>query len=139
MASAGATFTVVDKAVTSEISGLAPIYSLRQIKTTNDVMEYNLSTGEYLYVDTIGLEGLNAQNAVYYGFNPEKGHWILVDAKGKELNDVSDDYIAKLDTDSVTGYTKLIAGKTEGIVYLKYVIDEDVYATAEKPKSYADE
>ena len=137
MASAGATFTVVDKAVTSEISGLAPIYSLRQIKTTNDVMEYNLSTGEYLYVDTIGLEGLNAQNAVYYGFNPEKGHWILVDAKGKELNDVSDDYIAKLDTDSVTGYTKLIAGKTEGIVYLKYVIDEDVYATAEKPKSYA--
>lgn len=40
-------------------------------------------------------------------------------------------------TDSVTGYTKLIAGKTEGIVYLKYVIDEDVYATAEKPKSYA--
>ena len=60
-----------------------------------------------------------------------------MDAKGKELNDVSDDYIAKLDTDSVTGYTKLIAGKTEGIVYLKYVIDEDVYATAEKPKSYA--
>lgn len=137
MASAGATFTVVDKAVTSEISGLAPIYSLRQIKTTNDVMEYNLSTGEYLYVDTIGLEGLNGQNAVYYGFNPEKGHWILVDAKGKELNNVSDDYIAKLDTNSVTGYTKLIAGNTEGIVYLKYVIDEDVYATAEKPTSYA--
>ena len=137
MASAGATFTVVDKAVTSEISGLAPIYALRQIKTTNDVMEYNLSTGEYLYVDIIGLEGLNAQNAVYYGFNPEKGHWILVDAKGKELNNASEDYIAKLDTDPVTGYTKLIAGNTEGIVYLKYVIDEDVYATAEKPKSYA--
>lgn len=137
MASTGATFTVVDKAVTSEISGLAPIHSLRNIKTTNDVMEYNLSTGEYLYVDTIGLEGLNSQNAVYYGFNPEKGHWILVDAKGKELNNVSDDYIAKLDTDPVTGYTKLIAGITEGTVYLKYVIDENVYATAEKPNTYA--
>lgn len=138
MASAGATFTVVDKAVTSEISGLAPIYPLKQIKTTNDVMEYNLSTDEYLYVDTIGLEGLNDQNAAYYGFNPEKGHWILVDKDGKELNNPSDDeYIAKLDTDSVTGYTKLIAGQTEGTVYLKYVIDEDVYATAEHPDIYA--
>lgn len=134
MASAGATFTVVDKAVTSEISGLAPIYPLKQIKTTNDVMEYNLSTGEYLYVDTIGLEGLNEQNAAYYGFNPEKGHWILVDAEGNALNDTS---IAELDTNSLTGYTKLIAGKTEGTVYLKYVIDEDVYATAENPKAYA--
>lgn len=56
----------------------------------------------------------------------------------RNWNDVSDDYIAKLDTDSVTGYTKLIAGKTEGIVYLKYVIDEECFmATAEKPKSYA--
>ena len=134
MASAGAVFTVVDKAVTSEISGLAPIYPLKQVKTTNHVMEYNLSSDEYLYVDTIGLEGLNDQNAAYYGFNPEKGHWILVDADGNTLTDTP---IAELDTDSVTGYTKLTAGKTEGTVYLKYVIDEDVYATAEHPDTYA--
>lgn len=97
-------------------------------------MEYNLSTGEYLYVDSIALEGLNAQNAAYYGFNPDKGHWILVDAAGNALINSS---VARLDINPVTGYTKLVAGSEAGIVYLKYLIDEDCYATAEKPDVYA--
>ena len=130
MASAGATFTVVEKTVSTEISGLAPIYALSTVKTANDVMEYYLTTGESLYVDNIALEGLNAQNAAYYGFNPDKGHWILVDENGETLTDSS---IAKLETNSVTGYTKLVAGQEEGTIYLKYLIDEDCYATAENP------
>ena len=106
MSSAGATFTVVNKAVTSEISGLAPILALSKVKTTKNIMEYNLSSGEYLYVDTIGLEGQNRQNAPYYGFDSDNGHWILVDEAGKEL---SDSPVAKLETSNVTGHTKLVA------------------------------
>ena len=130
MSSAGATFTVVDKAVTSEISGLAPILALSKVKTTKNIMEYNLTSGEYLYVDTIGLEGQNRQNAPYYGFDSDNGRWILVDEAGKELTGSP---VAKLETSSVTGHTKLVAGDTDGTVYLKYLIDEDVYATAENP------
>ena len=134
MSSAGATFTVVDKAVTSEISGLAPILALSKVKTTKNIMEYNLTSGEYLYVDTIGLEGQNRQNAPYYGFDSDNGRWILVDEAGKELTGSP---VAKLETSSVTGHTKLVAGGTAGTVYLKYMIDEDVYATAENPTVYA--
>ena len=130
MASTGATFTVVNKSVTSEIGGLAPVYALSTIKTAKDIMEYNLTSGEYLYVDTIELEGLNAQNAAYYGFNQDKGHWILV---GEDGNALSNSSVAKLEKNPVTGHTKLIAGQTTGTVYLKYLIDEDVYATAENP------
>ena len=132
MSSAGATFKVVDKAVTSEISGLSPILALSKVKTTKNIMEYNLSSGEYLYVDTIGLEGLNAQNAPYYGFNQDQGHWILLDENGNALESNSNS-VAKLEPSSVSGHTKLIAGDTDGTVYLKYLIDEDVYATAENP------
>ncbi len=133
MASAGATFTVVDKVVASEISGLAPIYPLYDIKTTKDIMEYNFSSGETMYVDNIELEGYNIKNAPYYGFNPNNGHWILVD---KDDNILTDSPVAKLVTNPVTGYTKLVAGSKEGTVYLRYMIDEDVYSTAEEPDVY---
>ena len=133
MASTGAKFTAVYKTVNNEVSGLAPIYALSTVKTANGIMEYNLTSGEYLFVDTIELEGLNAKNAAYYGFNQDKGHWILVDENGNELTDSS---IAKLETNPVSGHTKLIAGQDAGTVYLKYMIDEDCYATAERPLVY---
>ncbi|MGN8896470.1 S-layer homology domain-containing protein [Flavonifractor sp. HCP28S3_F3] len=130
MASTGAKFTAVYKTVNNEVSGLAPIYALSTVKTAKDIMEYNLSSGEYLYVDPIELEGLNAKNAAYYGFNQDKGHWTLVDENGDPLTDSS---VAKLETNPVSGHTKLIAGETSGTVYLKYMINEDCYATAERP------
>ena len=133
MASTGAKFTAVYKTVNNEVSGLAPIYALSTVKTANGIMEYKLTSGEYLFVDTIELEGLNAKNAAYYGFNQDKGHWILVDENGNELTDSS---IAKLETNPVSGHTKLIAGQDAGTVYLKYMIDEDCYATAEHPLVY---
>lgn len=130
MASTGAKFTAEYKTVNNEVSGLAPIYALSTIKTANDIMEYNLSSGEYLYVDPIELEGLNAKNAAYYGFNQDKGRWILVDEDGEELTGSS---VASLETNPVSGHTKLVAGQEAGTVYLKYLIDEDCYATAERP------
>ena len=85
-------------------------------------------------MDSIGLEGLNAQFAPYYGFAPAKGRWILVDENGTPLQDST---VARLETSPVSGHTKLIAGKTAGTVYLKYRINEDCYATAEQPAVYA--
>ena len=133
MASTGAKFTAVYKTVNNEVSGLAPIYALSTVKTAKDIMEYNLTSGEYLFMDTIELEGLNRQNAAYYGFNQDKGHWALVDENGNELTNSP---VATLVKNSASGHTKLIAGQTAGKVYLKYLIDENVYATAEKPTVY---
>ncbi len=134
MASAGAKFEAELNTMTSEVSGLAPVYALNAVKTVNDIREYHLTSGEYLYVDTIALEGLNRQNAPYYGFNAEKGRWVLVDADGTR---VSDSDIAMLETNPVTGFTKLKAGNAAGTLYLKYLINEDCYATAENPTRYA--
>lgn len=135
MASAGAKFEATLNTVTSEVSGLAPIYALSTIRAADNIMEYNLTPGEYLYVDNIELEGLNNQNAPYYGFSEEKGHWILVDKDGKPV-DNSD--VAVLETNATTGFTKLKAKpvEDEGVVYLKYLIDENCYATAENPTLY---
>lgn len=133
MASAGAKFEVVYNSVTDEVSGLAPIFPLSVVQTANGVREYNLTTGEYLYVDGIALEGLNDRHAPYYGFTQDKGNWTLVDENGDETVDSS---VAKLETNPVTGYTKLVAGQTAGTVYLKYLIDENCYATSERPDTY---
>lgn len=136
MASAGAEFVATLDTTTSEVSGLAPIYALSMIRTADDIMEYNMTPDEYLYIDNIELEGLNAQNAPYYGFSKEKGHWILVDETGKPVEN-SD--VAELETDKVTDFTQLKpkSVEKEGVVYLKYQINDGCYATAENPDVYA--
>lgn len=133
MASTGASFTIGIDTVTSEISGLAPIYALNSIKPSNGITEYNIGSGNSMILDSIELAGLNAKNAPYYGFNQDKGEWILVDENGQEL---SNDDVAYLETNPMTGTTKLIAGHEGGTVYLKYLIDEDVYSTASSTKVY---
>ena len=79
------------------------------------------------YVNSIGLEGYNSQNGAYYGFNKLNGHWILLDENGNEL---TDDSIASLKYDPVSGYTRLVAGEESGKVYLKYLINEDCYTSS---------
>ncbi len=136
MASTGAKFVVVTNTTSSEITGLSPTLPLNRVKTIDDVQDYDLSTGDFLYVDNIQLEGLNAQNAPYYGFNQYLGHWTLVDENGQNLPE--DSAVAQLETDPITKTTRLVAGTQTGTVYLKYLIGNDSkYNTASNPDVYA--
>ncbi len=136
MASTGAKFVVVTNTTSSEITGLSPTLPLNRVKTIDDVQDYDLSTGDFLYVDNIQLEGLNAQNAPYYGFNQYLGHWTLVDENGQNLPE--DSAVARLVTDPITKTTRLVAGAQTGTVYLKYLIGNDSkYNTASAPDVYA--
>lgn len=136
MASTGAKFVVVTNTTSSEITGLSPTLPLNRVKTIDDVQDYDLSTGDFLYVDNIQLEGLNAQNAPYYGFNQYLGHWTLVDENGQNLPENS--AVAQLETDPITKTTRLVAGTQTGTVYLKYLIgNESRYNTASAPDVYA--
>ena len=136
MATTGAKFVVVTNTTSSEITGLSPTLPLNRVKTIDDVQDYDLSTGDFLYVDNIQLEGLNAQNAPYYGFNQYLGHWTLVDEDGQNLPE--DSAVAQLETDPITKTTRLVAGTQTGTVYLKYLIGNDSkYNTASKPDVYA--
>lgn len=130
MSSTGAKFTTKVKCVSNEITGLAPIYPLRMIRTTSGYFDYNLFPGQSLYLNNIELEGLNAQYYPYYGFVEKEGYWILVDKDGKELKESA---VATLEKDPVTGYTSLTGGTEAGTVYIKYMINEDVYSTSERP------
>lgn len=136
MATTGAKFVVVTNTTSSEITGLSPTLPLNRVKTIDDVQDYDLSTGDFLYVDNIQLEGLNAQNAPYYGFNQYLGHWTLVDENGQNLPE--DSAVAQLVTDPITKTTRLVAGTQTGTVYLKYLIGNDSkYNTASNPDVYA--
>lgn len=136
MATTGAKFVVVTNTTSSEITGLSPTLPLNRVKTIDDVQDYDLSTGDFLYVDNIQLEGLNAQNAPYYGFNQYLGHWTLVDEKGQNLPE--DSAVAQLVTNPITKTTRLVAGTQTGTVYLKYLIgNNSKYNTASNPDVYA--
>ena len=36
-------------------------------------------------LSTVTLKGSNKNDVEYYGFDQNKGHWILIDQNGKEL------------------------------------------------------
>ncbi len=130
MSTAGAKFTVDISTINSEVAGLSPIYAISDIAVADGTREYALKTGDYLFVDNIPLKATNRQSTEYYGFNQKNGHWVLLDENGAEIAATP---IATLNTDPVSGYTRLTAGNKSGTVYLKYLIDEDCYSTAEKP------
>ena len=112
------------KTTSQRVSGLTALYPMTKIVSGNGMNEYNLDTDEYIYLDSIDVQGLNKKNADFYGFDSEKGSWKLVDQEGKTITH-SD--IAAIETNPVTGQQKLVAGKGEGTLYLEYMIDEDYY------------
>ena len=129
MSAYGATMIQKKEVTTTTIEGLAPIYPLASVESTKQ--ELTLNVGETAYTNDIELKGLNMYGADYYGFNPAYGHWIVTDENGKELKDAP----VKLTTNSVSKRTA-IDTVSAGNCYLKYVIDENSYATAENIDTY---
>ena len=126
MGSTNAHFKEVVKSVSGEVSGIKPTYALDRVQVAEKVHEYQMSVGDYAYLDDIELKGINTVGGSYYGFDSSKGHWEIVDENG---NDTSDESIADIKA-TPAGLSKMTA-KGPGKVYLKYFIDEDCYDIAE--------
>jgi hypothetical protein len=112
------------KSINSEIYEFQPIYPLFRIQPV-DLDSISLMNGSKYYVDRIALTGRNDKGVDYYGFNSDKGGWALMDAAGK-LHDGS---IARLTAEAGTGRPIIVAdGSNTGTVYLRYLINNDVYS-----------
>ena len=113
----------------SNINAIVPLYPLKNIKVANGVKTLNMIGGDTFDLSTVTLNGTNENDVDYYGFDQDKGHWILTDTEGHELTGSKK---ASIERNTATGEEILTAGEEEGTLYLKYVIDEDVYTSLEK-------
>ena len=149
MSPVGATFTEKRDTNYTEVKGIAPVAALAVVKilppdlnfVSNQQQSYNnlnylhadMKVGESSYTDYLKLRGENAFGAEYYGFSHRNGHWIVMKPDGSEWKDET--VPVKLEKDSSTGYTRYTAVKP-GTCFLKYIIDENCYATASEAKVY---
>jgi len=131
MSLSGGTLEFQSQSTNSKVYDVVPIYPLNQVKPEK-AFDYNMATGSKLYVDNIVLNGVNSSGVDYYGFNPERGYWQLVNSSGTGYTGD----IAKLETNTLTDNTTLTAGSEAGTAYLKYYIDEDIYSYSNNIGTY---
>ena len=110
----------------SNINAIVPLYPLKNIKVTNGIKTLNMISGDTFDLSTVTLNGTNENDVDYYGFDQDKGHWVLTDAEGHELKNSKMASIAK---ESATDEEVLTAGEQAGTLYLKYIIDEGIYTS----------
>ena len=112
----------------SNIKKIVPLYPLKKISVTNGVKTLNMISGDTFDLSTVALRGCNADDVDYYGFDQNKGHWVLTNQAGKELTSSN---IATITEEKANEEAILTAGEEEGTLYLKYVIDENLYTSLE--------
>ena len=143
MSPVGATFHEKLDTTYTEVKSIAPLEPLAVVKilppdvsivgsqqqsyTNLNYLHADMKVGESSYTNYLKLRGENAFGAEYYGFSYRNGDWIVVKPDGTEWDD--DTAPVKVEKDSATGYIRYTAVKP-GTCFLKYVIDEDCYATA---------
>ena len=111
----------------SNIKEIVPLYPLKKISVTNGVKTLNMISGDTFDLSTVTLKGSNKNDVEYYGFDQNKGHWILINQNGKELTGSN---IASLTEEKANGEAILTAGDEEGTLYLKYMINDDTTYTS---------
>jgi hypothetical protein len=112
------------ESINSEIYEFQPIYPLYRIEAPGLDSISLISSGRY-YVDKIALTGRNDKGVDYYGFRSNKGGWALTDAAGNP----HDGSIARLTAEAGTGRPIIVAdGSNTGTVYLRYLINNNVYS-----------
>ena len=143
--STDAEFTVVLDTVKTTVDSVLPIKPIKYIRPvnvddgstlTNQQWDFDIDMdeGDSEYTSRIRLKALNDQGVEFATFNQAQGHFIVIDENGYE--DTSGSVIELVE---VNGLTKYVA-KGEGTAYLKYVIDDGAYQTAdmaaEDPNKY---
>ncbi len=120
----GGNFGASVKSTNTTIYGLEPLYPLAKVES-DSAFDYDLVVGDELYLDNIPLYGYNDANVPYYGFDPSKGDWRIVDEDGNEV----DSDVVSISVNRLTGYTTLEAIGA-GEAYVQYFIDEGAYKAA---------
>ena len=134
--STDATFSNLTEVVKTEVDSILPILPIKYIRPvivnndstlTNQQWDFDIDMdeGDSDYLSRIKLKAINDAGVEFATFNQAKGHIIVVDENGNEDTSGSIIEIVK-----VNGQNKYVA-KGEGIAYLKYIINEDEYQTAE--------
>lgn len=150
MSATGASFTSTLKSTLTSIDGKSPIYPLAyltlaapkvpyisQQEVTYGVYKYlrqTMNVGDASYTNYLQVEGWNDKNAPYFGFSKKNGHWVVADGNGVEMK--PEDAPVTLETSSAYGECCYTAVKP-GTCYLKYVINEDCYSSADRPDVFA--
>ncbi len=127
--------------------GLMPLYPLDKIRVkapnisfiSSEEISYgyysyltaDMVVGDSSYTNYLSLLAQDTKGAEYYGFNPGYGHWVVADKDGHEL---TGEQPVELSVDAY-GNTEYKAVRA-GTCYLKYVINEDCYATADDLKTF---
>ena len=138
-----AKFTNVVDAVKTEVDSvlpIKPIYSIRPVNIneqsaiTNQTWDcdIDMNDGDSEFIaNKVKLKAMNDAGAEFSSFNQSKGHFIVIDENGNEDSSV-------VELIKVNGQKKFVA-KKEGTAYLKYIIDDDVYQTADMAALNSDE
>ena len=123
MSLTGGVLSGTSTTIASNVAAITPLYPLERV-TTTQLRPLALTTGDALYTDDLPLRGVNRYYVDYYGFNPVRGHWSVLDSTGMPSPSSP---VAQLHTNPWTGTTTLDAGATPGTVYLKYLITDGIY------------
>ncbi len=128
MSLTGGVLSGTSTTIASNVAAITPLYPLERV-TTTQLRPITLTPGDQFYTDDIPLRGINRYFVDYFGFNPVRGHWIVLDSTGAPAPTSA---VAQLNTNSITGVTTLNAGSTPGTVYLKYLITDGIYTYADQ-------
>ena len=144
VSSAGAVIRETKNSTKTTCKEFVPLHPLKTIKIETppdgtaiagkisydsyDYLQMSLPMGKSSYTRYFTLGGYNSQGGIFSTFNKDFGHWIVVDENGRELGGD-----APVTLDSATGkFTAVSPGKC----YLKYLIDEHKYVSADTGERY---
>ena len=105
------------------IGSVLPLYTLQRVKLSNaNDSSQSVAPEGKLNLSTLKMSGVDVKGGAFYGFNEDRGSWILTDKDGNKL-DTSD--VIKLEEDPNDNF--VVTGLKEGTAYVKYVVDAEAY------------
>lgn len=128
--SEGASMNVVSDGKDTTVTEILPLYALAKVKLEEGENLYNMSVGDTLNLKTLVTGGYNDSDVPFYGFNPEKGSWVLCDSTGKPYSDAELENIdtASIEVNAATGRAILNADNP-GEVYMTWRMSDDAVYT----------
>ncbi len=136
LAASGSSITLKAKEMSSSVNHIEPLYLLKTVSLNKNLEdEYDMTVGDDFQLSGLTLEGYNKNNAPYYGFEQEDGHWVLCASDGT-IQQTSDYVDLKTSTSGrQVVNAKAVNAKADGVQYLKWVLNDDVNGHKSKVES----
>lgn len=126
--------------MTSSVSSFEPMYDLKKVfikpyegTFLYDTRNYTLNPGTHLPLDNIVLEGKNADNWDYHGFDQyQMGHWICCDENGEPRTQTDEDVAQLTENEPGKGQRILTATSVDKTqtYWFKWVLNDDEEITS---------